>query len=106
QLLDADIACLQEVRADELVFPAELRELEGYELILNPAKRKGYSGTAIYTRARPKRVNFASGIPEFDEEGRWIEAEFADFTLLNVYIPHGSRDKSRLGHKLRGYEHL
>ena len=102
---DADIVCLQEVRAEPHQIPAELREPAGYHAIWNPARsKKGYSGTAILTRTLPRSVELGLGLEEFDCEGRTIIAEYDDFVLLNSYFPNGSRDHSRVPYKLAFYD--
>jgi len=94
-----DILCLQETR----VLPEELDEAVrapfGYQSWWNPAQKKGYSGTAVYSFTAPKSVT-NMGIPEFDDEGRLQVAEFEDFTLLNGYWPNSQSERARLGYKL------
>lgn len=91
--MDADIFCLQEVKA-------EMHQIdfhpEGYKEYLYPAKRKGYSGTMIYSRTEPLDIQFGYGEDEFDDEGRCITAEFDKFFLVTVYVPNAKRDLSRL----------
>ncbi len=94
-----DILCLQETR----VLPEELEETIrapfGYRSWWNPAEKKGYSGTAIYSRTAPKSVT-SMGVPEFDAEGRLQVAEFDDFTVLNGYWPNSQAERARLEYKL------
>ncbi|MGN0973897.1 MAG: exodeoxyribonuclease III [Bacilli bacterium] len=91
--VDADIFCLQEVKAtkDQYDFSPE-----GYYEYLFPAEKKGYSGTLIYTKIKP--INFFYGIdnPLYDSEGRTITLEYENFYLVNVYVPNVKRDLSRL----------
>ena len=102
---NADIVCLQEVRAEPQQLPDELRAPTGYHAFWNPSRSKpGYSGTAILTRTRPRRVELGLGVEEFDVEGRTIVAEYDDFVLLNSYFPNGGRDHGRLPYKLAFYE--
>lgn len=99
--VDADIVCLQEVKAlrSEIPFFAK-----GYSDFLNPAEKKGYSGTLIYTKKEPIKVEFGMGIPEHDHEGRIISLEFENFYLVNVYVPNVKRDLSRLSYRMKWEE--
>lgn len=83
--LDADILCLQEtkVQAGQVDFAPE-----GYRCYWNYAERKGYSGTAVFSREEPVRVAYGMDIPEHDREGRVITLEFADFFFVCVYTPN------------------
>lgn len=83
--LDADYFCLQETKMQ----PGQLdMEFEGYKSYWNSADKKGYSGTAIYTRREPLNVSYGMGIDEFDHEGRVITIEDMDFFLVDVYTPN------------------
>ena len=97
-----DIFCMQEVKANEEQF--DFRP-EGYHMYLYPAKRKGYSGTLIYTRVEPISVRYGIGDREYDDEGRNITLEFKDFYLVNCYVPNVKRDLSRMESRMR-YEDL
>jgi exodeoxyribonuclease-3 len=100
-----DILCLQETKAEEAQLAAELAQPVGYQGFWNSAKRKrGYSGTALLTRAAPLSVQFGLGLEEFDQEGRTIVAKYPSFTLLNCYFPNGARDHSRVPFKLAFYD--
>lgn len=94
---DADIYCLQEVKAEREQIPFDPH---GYTLYLNPAEKKGYSGTAVYTRVKPIQIAYGLGIEEHDHEGRVITAEFKDFFLVNQYVPNVKRDLSRLEYRM------
>jgi exodeoxyribonuclease III len=87
---DADILCLQEVRAELDQIPAEYLSIPGYTAYWNPAERKGYSGTAILTKHKPLEVNVGWGETEFDCEGRIVQAVFENFIVNSVYFPNGS----------------
>lgn len=91
--MDADVFCMQEVKA-------EMNQIdfhpEGYKEYLYPAKRKGYSGTMIYSKTEPLSVQYGYGESEYDDEGRSITAEFKDFYLVTTYVPNVKRDLSRL----------
>ena len=94
---DADVYCLQEVKAEKEQIPFSP---EGYIMYLNPAEKKGYSGTLIYTKQEPVNVSFGLGIEEHDHEGRVITAEFDEFYLVNQYVPNVKRDLSRLDYRM------
>lgn len=95
---DADIVCLQETKMQqgqaEVHFP-------GYEQFWNSAEKKGYSGTAVFTRQQPLSVAYGMGIAEHDQEGRIITLEFADFQLVNVYTPNSQRGLTRLEYRMQ-----
>ncbi|MGM0397201.1 MAG: exodeoxyribonuclease III [Bacillota bacterium] len=91
--LDADIFCLQETKMQE--GQIEL-ELEGYYQYWNSAQKKGYSGTAVFTKEKPIKVTYGIGIPEHDSEGRVITLEYKDFFLVNVYTPNSKAKLERL----------
>jgi exodeoxyribonuclease-3 len=101
-----DILCLQETRALPEQLTAALRQPPGYHTIINPAERKGYSGTAIYARTEPEDVLTELGAPGYDDEGRVILAEYPFFWLINVYVPNGRSDLSRVPYKLAFSDHL
>jgi exodeoxyribonuclease-3 len=101
-----DILCLQEIKAQENDLPQELLTITGYTLFINSAQKKGYSGVAVYTKTKPKSVKTVFGQERFDQEGRFLELEFPGFTLINIYIPHGGREKENLGYKLDAYHQL
>ncbi len=94
--LDADIFCLQETKlqAGQL----EL-ELPGYHQYWNYAEKKGYSGTAVFSRTEPLAVTCGIGVPEHDHEGRVITAEYEDFYFVCVYVPNSQRELTRLDYR-------
>ena len=98
-----DILCLQEVKACREDLPEELLDINGYNLYLNTATKKGYSGVAVYSRIKPISVNDKLGLERFDGEGRCLELQYAGFTLVNLYMPHGGRQKENLDYKLDSY---
>lgn len=101
---DADIICLQEIKAlPEQLSPA-LHHIPGYTAWFNGAERKGYSGTALYSRIQPRRVEHGFGLVEFDREGRVQIADYDDFLLYNIYYPNGAARAERLDYKMRFYE--
>ncbi|WP_313893480.1 exodeoxyribonuclease III [Psychrobacillus sp.] len=95
--VNADIFCLQETKLQE--GQIEL-ELNGYEQYWNYALKKGYSGTAVFTKVKPISVKFGVGDLETEDEGRIITLEFEDFYLVNVYTPNAKRDLTRLPYRL------
>ena len=96
--LNADFFCLQETKmqAGQL----EL-DLPGYEQYWNFAQKKGYSGTAIFTRHKPLAVNYGVGVEELDTEGRLITLEYENFYLVTCYTPNAQRELARIDHRLR-----
>ena len=100
-----DIFCLQEIKAEPDQLPDEVREPAGYSSFFAPCQiKKGYSGVALYSKIEPLKVIYGMGLPEFDQEGRLIGAEYEDFWLLNIYFPNGGRGPERLDFKLRYYD--
>lgn len=95
---DADIVCLQETKMQE--GQAQL-DLPGYAQYWNSAVKKGYSGTAIFTRIPPLSVTKGIGIPEHDQEGRVITAEFEAFYLVTVYTPNAQRELARIDYRMQ-----
>ena len=93
---DADIFCLQETKCQE--GQIELN-LEGYEAFWNSAEKKGYSGTAIFTKQKPLQVTYGIGKEEHDKEGRVITAEFEKFYIVNIYTPNSKRELERLAYR-------
>lgn len=98
--LDPDILALQEIKAHPEQLPPEVRELTGYQAWWLPARRKGYSGVAVYSRLKPLAVTYGMEREEFDQEGRVLTLEFADFFLVNAYLPNAQPELARLEYKL------
>lgn len=98
-----DIICFQEIKANINDLPSELLNLDGYNLYLNSAVKKGYSGVAIFTKLKPIVIDSILGLDRFDNEGRFLELEYPEFTILNLYFPHGGRQKENLDYKLDVY---
>lgn len=96
--LDADIFCLQETKMQE--GQAEL-DLPGYHQYWNYAEKKGYSGTAIFTKEEPVSVSYGIGIPEHDTEGRVITAEFENYYFITVYVPNSQDGLRRLDYRMK-----
>lgn len=97
-----DVLCLQETKVSESDLTDEMKKPKDYNVYWNPAVRKGYAGTAVFTKERPIKVECVIGIKKFDEEGRFLILHFKKFVLVNAYFPHARRDLKRLDFKL-GY---
>lgn len=95
--VNADIFCIQETKLQ--LGQIDL-QLDGYEQYWNYAMKKGYSGTAVFTKIKPLSVRYGVGDFESEEEGRIITLEFEDFFLVNVYTPNAKRDLTRLAYRL------
>ncbi len=95
---DADIFCIQESKLQEGQISVEL---DGYEQYWNYAEKKGYSGTAVFTKRRPLSVTYGIGIDEHDHEGRVITLEFGQFYLVTVYTPNSQDQLARLAYRMR-----
>jgi len=96
---DADVICLQETKAH----PGDVQHVQwpkGYEVHWNSAEKKGYSGTAVLTRVKPKSVQNGIGVAEHDREGRVLAMEFADFWVVDVYQPNSQRGLTRLDYRV------
>lgn len=95
--IDADIFCIQETKCQE--GQVELK-FNGYESYWNSAEKKGYSGTAIFTKNKPLNVSYGIGIEEHDKEGRVITLEFDIFYMVNIYTPNSKRELERLDYRM------
>lgn len=97
QEVDADIFCIQETKLQENQIELDL---EGYHQFWNYAERKGYSGTAVFTKKKPLTVSYGIELDVPDNEGRVITLEYDEFYLVNVYTPNSKRDLTRLDYRL------
>lgn len=95
---DADAVCLQETKMHQE--QADL-ELPGYQQFWNSAEKKGYSGTAVFTRVPPLNVTYGIGMAEHDREGRVITVEYEPFYLVNCYTPNAQRELARLEYRMK-----
>ena len=95
--LDADFFCLQETKMQEGQLDLQF---EGYESYWNYAEKKGYSGTAIYTKHKPLNVNYGMGVEEHDHEGRIITLEYDQFYLVTCYTPNSQTELKRLDYRM------
>ena len=94
--VNADIFCVQETKCQEGQVNLKF---EGYQSFWNSAEKKGYSGTAIFSKIKPLSVKFGIGIEEHDKEGRVITLEFKDFYMVNIYTPNSKRELERLDYR-------
>jgi len=104
QRVRPDVLCLQEVKAHETDIPAPLRDPEGLHAYFCCARKKGYAGTALYARRKPRAARFGFGVVEFDDEGRYLEAQFGNLTVVSLYAPSGSAGPHRQASKFRFME--
>ena len=95
---DADIFCLQETKMQEGQLDLEL---PGYYQYWNYAEKKGYSGTALFTKQEPLQVTYGINVEEHDHEGRVITAEFAEYYVVTVYTPNSQRELARLDYRMK-----
>ena len=100
----ADVFCLQETKAQEHQLADHGVELPGYTAQFYDAKKPGYSGVALYSRKKPDEVICGIGVPEFDDEGRYLEARFGDLAVVSLYLPSGSSGPHRQASKFRFLE--
>ena len=98
---NADIFCLQETKMQENQIDEEIEKtFQGYYAYWNSAIKKGYSGTAVFTKQKPIKVTYGLGIEEHDQEGRVITLEFDSFYLVNCYTPNSKRELERLDYRM------
>ena len=102
--IDADVVCLQETKAqiDQLTDP--LFSPEGYHCYYYDAEKKGYSGTALYSRVEPDKIHRGIGLDIADSEGRYLQADFGDLSVISLYLPSGSSGDERQVRKMRFLE--
>ena len=101
QIVDPDVLCLQEIKANpEQVGLLEFEQL-GYQHFWFPAQKKGYSGVAIFSKLKPQSVEFGCGIKEYDEEGRVLRVDFGDLSVVSVYHPSGTTGELRQAFKMK-----
>jgi exodeoxyribonuclease-3 len=97
----ADIACMQEVKAHENDLPSAILVPKRYRSYFHCAQKRGYSGVAMYTRHEPERTSCGFGSAEFDLEGRWLQADYGNLSVVSVYLPSGSSSPERQQAKFR-----
>ena len=98
---DADVLCIQETKAQVHQLTDEIFSPVGYHCYYEDAEKKGYSGTAIYTRHEPKKVIRGYGDDEFDKEGRYLEIQLDGLSVVSLYLPSGSSGDKRQAAKYR-----
>ncbi len=98
---NADMVCLQEVKAEKENIDASVFEELGYQIYWHSAEKKGYSGVAILTKVTPKHVEVGMGMEIYDREGRVLRTDFEDFSLMSVYMPSGSSGDVRQEFKMQ-----
>lgn len=84
---NADILCVQELKAQEADISADVLHADGYHVYMHTAQKRGYSGVALYTKQKPLDVKIGFGNEEFDAEGRYVECEFEHLIVVSVYFP-------------------
>ncbi|MFF5446909.1 exodeoxyribonuclease III [Streptomyces sp. NPDC012888] len=98
---DADVICLQEVRAEETQIPDEVRAPEGWHTVFAPAAAKGRAGVALFSRREPERVQVGFGSEEFDGSGRYLEIDLPGVTVASLYLPSGEAGTEKQDEKYR-----
>ena len=98
---NADVICLQELKAQAADMTEQMLRPDGYHGYFHYAEKKGYSGVGIYCRQTPQQVIAGLGIAEFDAEGRYLCADFADFSVVSLYLPSGSSGEERQAVKFK-----
>ena len=99
-----DILCIQETKCYPEQLTGELLSPNGYKAYWSVAEKKGYSGTAVFTKIEPKTVKEGLGVKEFDTEGRTLMLDYGDFVLFNIYFPNGGAGNKRVPFKMRFYD--
>lgn len=97
----ADVICVQELKAQAADMTEDLLAPAGYHGHFHYAGKKGYSGVGIYSKVAPNRVKAGFGVAEFDEEGRYLRADFGDLSVISLYLPSGSSGEHRQASKFR-----
>jgi exodeoxyribonuclease-3 len=102
---NADIICVQEIKAQEADIANKIFQPDGYESYFHFAEKKGYSGVGIYTRHKPDKVIKGLGFASADQEGRYIEADFGNLAIVSLYLPSGSSGQHRQAIKFEFLDH-
>ena len=100
----ADIVCVQELKAQEADLDDSMRAPHGMHGVWHCAEKRGYSGVALYSKREPDRVQTGMGIAEFDAEGRFVQADFGNLSVISLYLPSGSSSEERQQVKFRFLE--
>lgn len=101
QIQQADVVCLQELKAQAADLTPAMQQPVGYHGYFHYADKKGYSGVGIYCRQQPQAVVVGLGVAEFDAEGRYLQLDFMDFSVVSVYLPSGSSGEERQAMKFK-----
>lgn len=91
----ADVVCIQETKAQIDQLSDEVFHPKGYHVYYHDAQKKGYSGVALYCKKKPQQVQFGIGWQDMDSEGRWLQADFKDISIISLYLPSGSSKEER-----------
>jgi len=102
----ADVVCLQELRAERAQFPVELVRQRSWHVHVAESAKKGYAGVAVLSHREPDRVSSGLGWPDFDAEGRWIQADFGPLSVVSLYVPSGTSGPERQAVKMRVLDRL
>jgi len=100
----AEIVCLQEIKMQLNEMKNILFKPKDFLFYFNSGKRKGMWGVAVFTKEKPLEIKQKLGIERFDDEGRFLELKYPQFSLINFYAPHGGRQKENLSYKLEVYK--
>src|SRR3989338_2253929 len=103
---NADVVCLQEVKAQEADLTTTMLAPKGFHGFFNCAEKKGYAGVALYSRREPDRLRVGFGSKEHDDEGRYLQADFGKLSVISLYLPSGSAGPPRQESKYRFIEPL
>lgn len=101
QQTQADILCVQELKAQEADMSPDMKAPHGMHGIWHCAQKRGYSGVALYSKRQPDHIQIGMGIEEFDNEGRFVRADFGSLTVISLYLPSGSSAPERQEAKFR-----
>ncbi|WP_080904417.1 exodeoxyribonuclease III [Parabacteroides sp. Marseille-P3160] len=101
---EADVVCLQETKLQPEQFPSEIFESMGYHCYLYSAQKRGYSGVALFSKTEPDQVVYGMGIERYDNEGRFLRADFGDLSIVSVYHPSGTSGEERQAFKMEWLE--
>ncbi len=102
---NADFICLQEIKAQHDDIPLELKNWNGYYCYFNPAQKKGYSGVAIYAKAKPNQIIDKLNNIEIDDEGRYLQFDYDNLSVVSLYLPSGSSGPDKQAKKFRFMEY-
>ena len=103
---NADVVCLQETKAQECQLEDPIFRPEGYHCFYFDAEKKGYAGTALFTRQKPLKIRRGTGFPIADTEGRYLQADFPGLSIASLYLPSGSSSPERQERKLAFMAHF